>query len=55
MNKKIYQKPTMEVTMLTLETPLLAGSKNAVNAVLDNDAPINEGTVDARPHNGIWE
>lgn len=45
----------MEVTMLTLETPLLAGSKNAVNAVLDNDAPINEGTVDARPHNGIWE
>lgn len=45
----------MEVTMLALETPLLAGSGNAVNAVFDDETPINEGNVDARPHYGVWE
>lgn len=53
MSKKTYQKPTMEVTMLAVETPLLAGSGD-VNAVFNDEDIINEGNVDARPHYGIW-
>lgn len=56
MNKKTYQKPAMQVTELEMQTVLLAGSGVTPNGSLGGDEEIIEsGSVQARPHYGLWE
>ena len=56
MNKKAYQMPAMQVTELEMQTVLLAGSGVTPNGGLGGDDEIiNSGSVQARPHYGVWE
>lgn len=54
MNKKVYEKPTVEVKELVLESAILAGS--GVTASFDDENTIDQGYVDARPRSSfdVW-
>lgn len=52
MNKKVYQKPTIDVKELALETEILAAS--GISASLDDNDVIESGSIDARPSFSVW-
>lgn len=54
MNKKAYQKPSIRVQELALENEILAAS-DGINATISDDDVIESGSIDARPHYGIWD
>lgn len=51
MNKKVYQKPSIDVKELALENEILAASDPKASF---SDEEITSGSVDARPHFSIW-
>ena len=53
MNKKVYQKPTIDVKELALETEILAAS-GEISASFDDNDVINSGSIDARPSFSAW-
>lgn len=53
--KKIYEKPTVEVVDVELESLLTTVSGETDNAVVDPDTEIGEGGSDSKEHNGFWE
>lgn len=56
MNKKVYQKPAIDVQEIALESAILAAS-GEINAAFDDENSIDYGQVDSRKNHGfsIWD
>lgn len=54
MEKKLYVKPTIKVSVVS-ETCIMANSDpNTINATIDKNNPITSGSVDAKRFH-IWD